>query len=282
MATAELQIYCCPVAAIEPAQVEACISLLDAPEQQRLAQFHGAGPRREFILSRGLLRTVLAARLQVAPNALQFERDHDGKPRLAAPIGHLHSRQWHFNLSHSREWVALALSDAGPVGVDIESHRRENDLVAIARRFFSAAENAALGPALASDPRWLARFFAIWTLKEAHAKALGCGLSKILSCSSFIPAADFPAPVARARIDLELTGIAAAAQAVSTWLYRPDPQTSLAVSQLGAQLSTQPRVTVLQRWLPRQEGTTSFELVPIAAGHWRPGAPDTQNANPRA
>lgn len=280
MDAANPHIYCCPVAAIEPALVDDCIPLLDAHEQQRLAQFHTDGPRREFILSRALLRTTLAARLHVSPEALRFERDSDGKPRLAAPFA-----QWHFNLSHSRDWVALALSAAGPVGIDIESHRRENDLAAIARRFFSAAENAALGPSLESDlrdPHWLARFFAIWTLKEAHAKALGCGLSKILSCSSFVPSADFPAPATSARIDLQLTGIAAAAEPVSTWLYRPDPQTSLAISQLSAQLGTESMVPALQRWLPRQEGTTSFELAPIAAGHWRPATPDTQKAKPRA
>lgn len=276
MHATELHIYCCPVAAVEPALVEDCIALLAPQEKQRLGQFHAGGPRREFILSRALLRSTLATRLHVAPDALRFERDGDGKPQLIEPFA-----QWHFNLSHSREWVALALSDAGPVGVDIEDHRRANNLAAIARRFFSAAENAALGTLEESDPgdpRWLARFFAIWTLKEAHAKALGCGLSKILSCSSFVPSADFLEAAARARIDLQLTGIAAAAQPVSTWLYRPDPQTSLAISQLGAQSM----VPALQRWLPRQEGTTSFELAPIAAGHWRPDIPDTQEASPRA
>lgn len=280
MPVAELQIYCCRIADIEPALIDDCISLLDSHERQRLPQFHSSAPRREFILSRALLRTVLAARLQVAPSALRFERDADGKPQLAAPFA-----QWHFNLSHSGEWVALALGNAGPVGIDIESHERKNNLTAIARRFFSAAENAALQQPALSEPQnpqlaavWLERFFAIWTLKEAHAKALGCGLSKILSCSSFVPPATFPATSGSARLDLRLTGIAAPAQPLTTWLYRPDARTSLAISQLGAQTSA----PSLQRWLPRRDGTaaiTYFELAPIATGNWRPDAPgifDTQ------
>jgi 4'-phosphopantetheinyl transferase len=285
MHATELQIHCCRIEDIEPALIDDCISLLGEHEQQRLSQFHAAAPRREFILSRALLRTVLAARLEVAPTALRFERDADGKPQLAAPFA-----QWHFNLSHSGEWVALALGNAGPVGIDIESHARKNNLAAIARRFFSGAENEALRhPAQADaqlDAAWLERFFAIWTLKEAHAKALGCGLSKILSCSSFIPPADFSRAAAIARIDLLLSGIAAPAQPVTTWLYRPDAQTSLAISQLGSQAVT----PSLQQWSPRAHGaatTRYFELAPIATGSWRPDAPPTPDifvtdARPRA
>jgi 4'-phosphopantetheinyl transferase len=279
MMAAELQVYCCRVDDIEPAQVERYASLLDTHEQTRLAQFHADGPRREFLLSRALLRTVLAARLQVAPMELRFARDADGKPQLAAPLAH-----WHFNLSHSQEWVALALGNTGPVGIDIESHKRENDLAAIARRFFSAAENAALQNPPPADPQlrvaWLERFFAIWTLKEAHAKALGCGLSKILSCSSFIPPADFPDDIAAdahssparpaARFELQLSGSAAATQPLATWLYRPDAHTSLAISQLGAAATP-----TLRRWCPRADGTVAanyLELMPIGTGHWRPAA----------
>jgi 4'-phosphopantetheinyl transferase len=280
MSKPELQIHSCRIADIDAAALDACIPLLDTTEQQRLTHFLGALPRREFILSRALLRTTLAARLRVAPAALQFERNADGKPQLAAPFAH-----WHFNLSHSRDWVVVALGNVGPVGVDIESHERKNDLAAVAGRFFSVAENAALQHAPDSsphDPQWLQRFFAIWTLKEAHAKALGCGLSKILSCSSFVPPAEFPAKAGVARVELALSGMAAAAQPVATWLYRPDADTSLAISQVG---TTQVEPALL-RWWPGPDGTAEsryVELAPIAAGNWRPGtAPPTQNANPRA
>lgn len=275
MHEAALQIYCCRLADVGPALFAGYHALLDAQEQQRLTRFHIDGARREYLLSRALLRTALAAQFGTEPAALRFVSDDDGKPQLAAPFS-----DWHFNLSHSAEWVALALSGTGPVGIDIESHARPNDLAAIARRFFSQAENAALQRDPPGSALWIERFFAIWTLKEAHAKALGCGLSKILSCSSFVPAAQFPAAT-RSEIELQLTGIAAPAQSVSTWLYRADARTSLAISQLGTP-TAQP---VLRHWLPQPDGTATSsysELVPIAAGSWCPVGRPTQNARPCA
>lgn len=275
MPAANLHIYCCRSADVGSALIEDGVALLDAAERERLDKFHAPNVRNEFVLSRMLLRSVLAAHLQTSPAALRFERDADNKPQLAAPFAH-----WHFNLSHGGEWIALALSNAGPVGIDIESHARKNNLHAIARRFFSAAENAALDSIEHDDADWLQAFFAIWTLKEAHAKALGCGLSKILSCSSFVVRGvtqDRPEA-----IDLQLSGIAASALPVATRLYRPAAATSLAVSQLGEN----PVDVALYRWLPAAGGTASssyFELAPAATGNWRPSNPSAAtDANPRA
>lgn len=272
MRAGELHIYYCRVDAVDPALFDSYAALLDVHEQRRMARFHVEAARHEYLLSRALLRTALAVQLGATPRALRFAADANGKPQLAAPFA-----GWHFNLSHSAEWVALALGNAGPVGIDIESHARANDLAAIARRFFSAEEIAVLARDPADSPAWLERFFAIWTLKEAHAKALGCGLSRILSCSGFVPDARLTA-TSPGSIELHLTGAAAAAVPVATWLYRPDARTSLAVSQLGAQAV----IPTLRNWLPLPDGTARShhrELAPIATGNWRPV---TQNANPCA
>lgn len=263
---ASLHIHCCHDADVDAATLESSIALLDDDERRRLDALHSAITSSEFLLSRLLLRGALAARLGTTPDALGFERDAGGKPQLAAPFSH-----WHFNISHGGGWVALASSDAGPVGIDVEAHARRNNLRAIAQRFFSAEEQAALARRT-DEVQWLEGFFATWTLKEAHAKALGCGLSKILSCSSFV-VADAASPPA---IELTLAGIAASAPAVETRLYRLATDTSLAISLL-----TEREVDVaLYRWNPATASADYVELAPAATGSWR--ALDAASARPRA
>ena len=44
-----------------------------------------------------------------------------------------------FNVSHAGDWVILALSSE-PVGIDIEYTPRNNDVMAVAHRYFYGAE----------------------------------------------------------------------------------------------------------------------------------------------
>jgi 4'-phosphopantetheinyl transferase len=104
------------------------------------------------------LRDILAERLGVPPSIVTTER---GKPHL--PGGELE-----FNVSHSGDLALIAVSTAGPIGVDLEQHR-ELAGPSIARRFFTPAEAAIVD----ADPNAL---FRIWVRKEAWAKAHGEGL----------------------------------------------------------------------------------------------------------
>jgi 4'-phosphopantetheinyl transferase len=178
----------------------------------------------------------LAERLHCDPSTLQFAKNDDGKPSLTYP-----SSTWHFNLTHSHDWVALALCEGSAVGIDIESYHRRNDLAAIAQRFFSEDENRRLAQCAKNE--WLDIFFAIWTLKEAHAKALGCGLAKILACSSI--AVDLTAQT----IDLQLSDIAYTSKKIAGWLYKIEPDFALALIAHGDQFS-EPR---LFRCIPLQQ-----------------------------
>lgn len=71
-----------------------------------------------------------------------------------------------FNISHSGEWVCLAVSSR-EVGVDIEKHDEKR--TRLAKRFFSEKEQQVC--------RSVKDFFDIWTQKEAFIKAIGVGLS---------------------------------------------------------------------------------------------------------
>lgn len=72
--------------------------------------------------------------------------------------------QHHFNLSHTGGLCLCALSEAGPVGVDIERVRPRRP--ALPRYAMSEEEFSAF------DGSW-EDFYRIWTLKEAYCKYLG-------------------------------------------------------------------------------------------------------------
>jgi phosphopantetheine--protein transferase-like protein len=224
MTSSRIDILCCPLPEIDAALLTRYEDLLSAEELTRWHSFRSTSSAKEFVVGRALLRTALAERINCDAHALQFQKNAEGKPSLSHPAS-----TWQFNLTHSHDWVALALCEGANVGVDIESYRRRNNLPAIAARFFSAEENAQLGKCQQSE--WLDYFFAVWTLKEAHAKALGCGLPKILPCSSI--AVDLTA----ATIELKLNGIAATTETVSSWLYKLDEDCALALITHGENVS---------------------------------------------
>jgi 4'-phosphopantetheinyl transferase len=68
---------------------------------------------------------------------------------------------------------------AAAVGVDVEPCDREIDVERLAARFFDASEVAALRALGERERR--DRFFDLWTLKEAVAKALGLELPPALA-----------------------------------------------------------------------------------------------------
>ncbi len=88
--------------------------------------------------------------------AVRFPRG--GKPCCALPID--------FNITHSKELVACALSSTGSIGIDTEN-LRPIDIDSFGR-FLSADEYARVD----GDRR---RFFELWTQKEAVVKAHGDG-----------------------------------------------------------------------------------------------------------
>lgn len=149
---------------------------LSSPEQARLAQIVNAGPAKLFLLGRYLLRQLLAPKLQLAPTKIPIIINSRGKPSLLAP-------DWHFNISHSGRFLALAIGNQAPLGVDLESRLLTVPRIQrLARRYFSKQEQA-----------WLAKhpepeqFLRLWTIKEAVLKAHGSGIANNLSAVQWQP-----------------------------------------------------------------------------------------------
>ncbi len=139
--------------------------LLTSEELERASKLLNPINAKQFILSRGSLRQILANRLNTDPTALRFTRNAQGKPLLE-------NGELDFNVSHSRDWLLIAVTAGRAVGIDIEVHRDGLNMNAIARRCFSPEEQAYLQTL--DTPK--TGFFEIWSKKEAYVKAQGTGI----------------------------------------------------------------------------------------------------------
>ena len=155
-------------------RLDALRKTLAADERERAARYRFAAHRRAFEACRGAVREVLGAYIGLPAAAVRFQYRPQGKPALLpddAPLV--------FSVAHSGELGLLAIASTragqGALGVDVERVRPLDDALAIAERFFSPAECAALRTL--APPALEAAFFAAWTRKEAFIKALGEGLS---------------------------------------------------------------------------------------------------------
>ena len=144
-------------------------------EAERARRLRFEADRRRFVGSRVALRRILAGCLAVAPREITFRAAPSGKPRLDPAS---HGSTLRFNVSHSGDLALVAVSRGVEVGVDVELRRPQPDLEALAARYFSPCERAAIA-ALRPTHR-LAAFFDYWTLKEAYLKACGDGLNRRL------------------------------------------------------------------------------------------------------
>ena len=128
------------------------------------------GARRRSLLARAMLRRMLVHVTGIPRLGWTFDAEFSGRP-IARNLSC--DRVPAISLSHSGGWVAVAVSDVGPVGIDVEVHRP--------RRNFDRIAAAAFGPeeqcVVAADGA--AGFYRIWTLKEAMAKASGMGLAEV-------------------------------------------------------------------------------------------------------
>jgi 4'-phosphopantetheinyl transferase len=140
---------------------------LSADERARAARLRMAAARASFVAGRVLLRRVLGSRLGCPPEALRFTLRPGGKP-VAEGGGDLE-----FSLSHSAWVVLVAVTQAVPVGVDVERVRPLPEAETIAAAYFPPEERAAY--LRLPVPRPEAAFFRLWTGLEARVKATGCG-----------------------------------------------------------------------------------------------------------
>lgn len=96
-------------------------------------------------------------------NDLEFIFNEHGKPFLK------HYPKIHFNISHCKNGIAVAI-DYAPIGIDIESFRKDN--IALVRKTMNPSEAEWIR--YSSDP--VETFTQFWTMKEAVVKLRGTGI----------------------------------------------------------------------------------------------------------
>ena len=138
-------------------------------ETARADKFAFEHLKRQYEVSQGALRLLLARYTGCEPRQLKFRFGPKGKPSLAA------NSRLHFNLSNSGEMSLYAFMFDCEIGVDVEELRGSKDLPALAARYFCEAEATQL-LSLADEWAMQEAFYRCWTRKEAYIKAIGTGL----------------------------------------------------------------------------------------------------------
>jgi len=127
------------------------------------------------------LRLLLSAYLNRPPGAISLLTDTQGKP-------HLPGADLHFNVSHCRDWVLIALG-CHRLGVDIEHVNEKFAIGSVLSACFSAREIRFIESDAAER---IQRFFLLWTRKEAFLKQVGCGLIDALNALEVLEHAKIP------------------------------------------------------------------------------------------
>jgi 4'-phosphopantetheinyl transferase len=155
-----------------PARLARYREILEESERDQADRFVFERDRIQYAIARALLRTTLSRYAAIDPQAWRFAKNRYGRPEIDIADLDLPLR---FNLTHTRGLVACAVVLEHDIGIDAENVTRQDVGPAVADRFFSPLEVAALGRLPDGERR--RAFFAYWTLKEAYIKARGMGLS---------------------------------------------------------------------------------------------------------
>ncbi|MEO8439078.1 MAG: 4'-phosphopantetheinyl transferase superfamily protein [Spartobacteria bacterium] len=234
----------------DPDLLERYHALLDPEERERFSRFRFERDRRAFLISHALVRVSLSQFADVSPVAWRFRRNAHGRPEIDQPT----LMPLRFNLSHTRDLVACVVRRGLEVGIDVEAARDCSDLVALAERFFAPSEAAALRALPVVERSH--RFYSLWTLKEAYAKARGLGFAFPFHRVAF----QITKGVIETKFDPEIADRAAA---WSFSLMRPTPQHWLAVA-LQVSGASGPHLK-LNWFLPLTNATTADPCPIIAA-----------------
>lgn len=219
----------------DDASIDSCLleefrRLLTADERRREHSYRFRKDQRRYLITRGLVRTVLSRYCQVMPHEWLFTHNAHGRPAIAndEPA----AKEISFNISHTAGLMVVGVTRCPALGVDAEYIRQRPAAARLAERFFSSSEVAALR-ALPVEQQ-SQRFAEYWTLKESYIKACGRGLSIPLDvCSFSIRDAGMSACVQ--------AQVADAAVSWEFWLLRPTAAHVVAVCAQGS-LGTSQRV----------------------------------------
>ncbi|SEN94312.1 4'-phosphopantetheinyl transferase [Mucilaginibacter gossypiicola] len=143
--------------------------LLLPDEINRAGRYYQEKDRQRFVMSRGALRIILGRYLGQQPEDLRFDIGPNKKPFVKTTGATVN-----YNVSHSDEWVTIAVSKTG-VGIDTEKIDRSFAYKEILADNFSEDEISFINQ---NNPE--EKFILLWTRKEAITKLTSQGLDERL------------------------------------------------------------------------------------------------------
>lgn len=149
------------------------LSLLDDQELETYDKYQVHFKKEEFLAGRFLAKTILSKYLETEPEKIGFIKNSYGKLYLKEQFISKTRKPLQFNISHSNNLIALAVTLDTEIGIDVEKVNRP--ILDIAERFFTLEEKEYLSTFEPGKRNQIA--YQIWTLKEAYIKAKGLGLS---------------------------------------------------------------------------------------------------------
>jgi 4'-phosphopantetheinyl transferase len=168
--TVAVEVWFCSVDDLDSGDHEHVRTLLSPDEQARNRRFLVDHPRHLHAAAYALARHAVGRRLGLPPLELRFDRAAGGRPFLAHPRSTLD-----FNLAHGGGLAVCALADGCRVGIDVEPVDRPELSIELLDGLLAPGERDRVA-ARQGGARQEA-LVALWTGKEAIAKAHGGGLS---------------------------------------------------------------------------------------------------------
>ena len=134
------------------------------------AQLFNGRRKKQFLVCRSILASLLNQYCQIAILPTMVIGDNNRPCFLDRNLPD-------FNISHSQDWVAVAISLDGRVGLDIEVARPRKNYLDVAKSFFADAEYQWM----MQQADTLKAFWQLWTLKESALKLYAKGVWQIKS-----------------------------------------------------------------------------------------------------
>lgn len=149
----------------DPVFYKQAYDAMSIQRKEKIDHYHGSDDKKRSIASELLIKEALNSKVYEL-DELVHEFGPYGKPYL------LNCPDFHFSVSHSNDYVILAVSDK-EIGCDIEKLRKYD--LNVAKRFFTTEEYQELLNCENEEER-KKLFFRLWTMKESYIKYTGEGL----------------------------------------------------------------------------------------------------------
>lgn len=164
--SANIELYFCYISDFSK---DALIEILSPSECQKVKSFRLEEEQNQFLISKALLKLILARYTGQTAQSIQLSYSINGKPYITNKSG------VQFNLSHTGNALLIGFTKNVDIGVDIERVNRTVNFSKIIPLLYSEKELETFNSLKDNDKN--DSFFKSWTCKEAFIKAKGSGLT---------------------------------------------------------------------------------------------------------